>query len=277
MLGLSIASAQDTGLQESTTFCRVQNSAAMQEATEGSSSNPRGISSYGAAPAACPADPSPRAERFDPAVGFPDAPSTYIPLTGREKFHSFVKSTYAPYTFFSAAFGATLAQAQGQWYEYGGGMPGWGKRFGANLADTESRRFIQGFVLSAVLHQDPRYFPSKKSKKIPRAWYAATRVVVGKSDNGSDTFNSAEFLGALFTSSLQNAYYPEHDRGFGETMSRFLGALLSDASSNVLREFTPDMRRMIRRHAPEKIKQIEEKIPDPGGVYQPPASARKDN
>jgi len=57
----------------------------------------------------------------------------------------------------------------GQWYQYGGGMQGWGKRFGATLADTEGRSLIQSFAFSSVLHQDPRYFPSQKKGLIPRA------------------------------------------------------------------------------------------------------------
>jgi hypothetical protein len=86
-------------------------------------------------------------------------------------------------------------------------------------------------------------------------------VLVAKKHDGGATFNSAEILGALFTSSLENAYYPQHDRGFGETMSRFIGALGSDATSNVLREFWPDIKRIFRKHAPEKIKEIEDKLP----------------
>jgi hypothetical protein len=202
-------------------------------------------------------------QKLESTVDLPETPSAYVPLSGKQKFKLFLKSTYAPYTFFSAAIGATLAQSEGQWSGYGGGVPGWGKRFGASLTDTESRRFIQGFVLSTALHQDPRYFRSKKKKVIPRAWYAVTRVVVTKSDDGGDAFNTSEFLGALFTSSLQNAYYPERDRGFGKTMDRFLGALSSDASSNLLREFWPDMRRIFRKHAPEKIKKIERRLPQP--------------
>ena len=187
----------------------------------------------------------------------------YLPLSARCKFHLFLKQTYSPYTFASAGFQATLAQAWGQWPHYGGGMQGWGKRFGATLADTESRRFIQGYALSTILRQDPRYFPSRKNRLLARAWYAVTRVVVVKSDDGRDRFNSAEFLGALFTSSLQNAYYPKPDRTLGDTLSRFAGALSSDATGNLLREFTPDMKRLFRKHAPEEIKKIEEKLPIP--------------
>ncbi|HVR27694.1 MAG TPA: hypothetical protein VMU26_30735 [Candidatus Polarisedimenticolia bacterium] len=184
-------------------------------------------------------------------------------MSARCKFNLFLKTTYSPYTFLGAGFQATLDQAQGQWPRYGGGMRGWGKRFGATLADTESRRFIQTFALSTILHQDPRYFPSHKRALIARGWYAATRVAVTRKDNGDPGFNTSEFLGALLTSSLQNSYYPSDDRSFGETMNRFSGALSSDAVSNLLREFTPDMKRLFRKHAPKEVLRIEEKLPIP--------------
>lgn len=192
-------------------------------------------------------------------------PLAYTPLPVRCKFSLFLKSTYSPYTFASAGFQATEAQATGQWPHYGGGMQGWAKRFGATLANTESRRFIQGFALSTILHQDPRYFPSRKRRLISRMWYSATRVAVTKNDSGDSTFNTSELLGALFASSLQNAYYPRHDRSFGDTMNRFGGALSSDAIGDLLREFTPDMKRLFRKHAPKEIQKIEEKLPIPPG------------
>ena len=161
------------------------------------------------------------------------------------------------------AFRATWAQAMGQWPHYGGGMQGWAKRLGATLADTESRRFIRGFALSTILHQDPRYCPSRKRSLISRAWYATTRVAVPRSDRCDNAFNSSEFLGACLPASLQNAYYPRHDRNIGETMNRFGGALSSDAIGDLLREFTPDMKRLFRKHAPKKIQEIEDKLPIP--------------
>jgi len=187
----------------------------------------------------------------------------YTPLSTRCKFNLFLKQTHSPSTFVSAAFQATLNQAQDQWPEYGGGVQGWGKRFGTTLADTESRRFIQTVALSTILHQDPRYFPSRKRNLISRSWYAATRVVITRNDRGDNTFNTSEFLGTLFTSSLQNSYYPRRERNFGETMNRFSGALSSDAIGNLQREFTPDMKRLFRKHAPKEIRKIEEKLPIP--------------
>lgn len=187
----------------------------------------------------------------------------YTPLSARCKLNLFVKQASSPYTFASAAFQATEAHATGQWPHYGGGMQGWGKRLGATLANTESRRFIQTYALSTILRQDPRYFPSHSTALVSRAWYAATRVVITRNDDGCNTFNTSEFLGALLTSALQNSYYPKHDRNFGETMNRFGGTLSSDAISYLLREFTSDMKRLFRNHAPKKVLEVEEKLPIP--------------
>lgn len=193
-----------------------------------------------------------------------DRPGTkYAALSAHCRFILFARQTYSPYTFAAIGYGAAWAQATDQWPHYGSGTAGFGKRFGAISADTESRRFIQSFALSTILHQDPRYFPSGKKRFLDRAWYAATRVVVGRSDSGHSTFNSAEFLGSLFASSLQNAYYPRHDRTFDDTMNRFEGALSSDATGFLVHEFSPDIKRLFKKHTPERAKQIERKLPIP--------------
>jgi hypothetical protein len=220
-----------------------------------------------AAQPSAPARNSECIEKVPPAFvqpgGLPEAPSAYVPLSSHCKFELFLRRAYSPYTFSSAAFEAGLAQMSAQWPQYGGGMQGWGKRLGATLADTESRRFLQTYLFSTVLHQDPRYFPSTKKSVIGRAWYAATRVLVTKGDNGHDQFNASEFLGALSTSALQNAYYPQHYRTVDATMSRFTGALSSDATSAILREFTPDLKRLFDKHCPRKIQTFEAKLPIP--------------
>jgi hypothetical protein len=208
-------------------------------------------------------DTIPQSPANDDEAAMTNGAFAYAPLSARCKFSLFLSSAYSPYTFVSAGFGATWAQATGQWPHYGGGVQGWEKRLGATLANTESRRFIQTFALSTILHQDPRYFPSHKRTLISRVWYSTTRVVITRNDNGNNTFNTSEFLGALFTSSLQNAYYPRHDRTFGDTMNRFSGALSSDAIGYLLLEFTPDMKRFFRKHAPKRILHMEEKLPIP--------------
>ncbi|MFB3813243.1 MAG: hypothetical protein ACE14L_03955 [Terriglobales bacterium] len=195
----------------------------------------------------------------------------YTPLSSRDKFHRWVRHTYSPYTFLSTAVSAGWAQAMGDWPTYGGGMEGYGKRFGATLADTETRGFFKVFLFPTLLHQDPRYFRSE-SRSVPlRAGHAMTRVIITRRDDGEQTFNSSQLFGTLAAKSLTNAYYPDRDRGFKHTMSGVASAYLSDATANLLREFWPDIRRLFQRHAPEPVKKIEEKIPEPIGDIAKPA------
>ncbi len=201
----------------------------------------------------------------------PNAPSAsmtamgkpYMPLTSHQKFERWLHYTYSPYLLISTTLNAGYAQAAGDWPAYGGGMQGFGKRFGATLADTEASGLFKLFLLPTLLHQDPRYFHSGKQGTRARAWYAVTRVVVTRNDAGDPAFNTSEVVGTLFVNSLANAYYPRRLRGFDDTMSRTGGALLSDAGSNLLREFWPDIRHVLRKHEPERVKKIQDKVPEP--------------
>ena len=109
----------------------------------------------------------------------------------------------------------------------------------------------------------PSIFLLAQENVFPSVLYSVTRVAITKNEHGNNTFNTSEFLGALFSSALQNTYYPRHDRSLGDTMNRFSGALSSDAIEDLLREFTPDMKRLFHKHAPKKILRIEEKLPIP--------------
>ncbi len=186
--------------------------------------------------------------------------SPYQPLSHRQKFNLFLRHTVSPYTFASAGLNATWLQITGEPYSYGGGMAGWGRRFGMSLADTESRSFFSKFFFPTLLDQDPRYFPKRKGNIFERGWYAATRVLVTRSDRGSPGFNSSYMLGLVTSKALSASYIPEK-RTFGAIMLGVVGSYGSDAGGFVLQEFTPDMLRLFRRHAPEKMKKIEKKIP----------------
>jgi hypothetical protein len=179
-------------------------------------------------------------------------------LTPGQKFDVFVHSTYSPYTAVTTLFNAGMAQAQGDWYSYGGGMEGYGKRVGASLANTESGVFFGTFLYPTLFHQDPRYFAERHGSTMHRVGYAASRVLITKNDFGTKTFNSSHVLASFTASALANSYYPREDRGFGDTMTRAGGTLLNDAITNVLREFWPDIRRKLIRHEPKSIKRLEE-------------------
>jgi hypothetical protein len=203
-----------------------------------------------------PAQPQPKKVNLHPTLDEP-----FVPLTPHEKLHLWFDRTYSPYTFASILMAAGWAQATGAWPTYGGGMQGFGKRFGATLANTESSGFFKVFLLPAVLHQDSRYFEKRNGSFVARALYAATRVLFTRNDKNRPAFNTSEVVGDLFIHSLNNAYYPRRDRGLSQTFNGTLGSILSDAGSNILREFSPDLRRLFHKHEPARVKRLEERIP----------------
>jgi hypothetical protein len=194
-------------------------------------------------------------------------------LTSHQKFQLFVKRTYSPYTFATAAFDAGYSQLYGD--SYGPGMEGWAKRYGANLADGEVRSFFQTYLFSSWWKQDPRFHRLGSGNLFYRAAYAASRVAVGRHDDGTPTFNAPEFAGIAVTVAVSNAYYPDRDKGGMETLNRGLGGLFSDATNNLLYEFWPDIHRFFHRHAPESMQKVEEKIPGEKESRPPEANAPK--
>lgn len=208
-----------------------------------------------------PQNPQPQVRVPQPPQDAVPPAAPYVPLSRYDKFHIFVRQTYSPYTFVSAGFNAAYGQMTGDPYEYGGGMAGFGRRFGASLANTEASRFFNRFLFPSLLHQDPRYFPAAHGTPAThRTWYAATRVLITRADSGKSQFNYSQMFGTICTVALENAYYPDRERDFGRTMNRFAGSLLSEVISNVTREFGPDMKRILRRHTPKRIREMQEKV-----------------
>jgi hypothetical protein len=158
-------------------------------------------------------------------------------------------------------YDASWAQAWGDPHDYGGGMEGWGKRLGAAAAGTEARSFFGTFLFSTLLHQDPRYFSMDQGPVFKRGLHAVERVFVTRNDDGQNVLNTSGILGIAFTESLGMAWTPEGKRNAGTTFIRVLGAMQGDATGYVLREFTPDLLRLFKRHAPNSLRRIEERMP----------------
>lgn len=188
------------------------------------------------------------------------ADDPYRPLTKREKLGIWVRKTYAPSTFVAAGVDTTYSSITGT-MRYCCGADALSRQYAASVADAESRYFFGYFLFPTLLKQDPRYLPKRNGSVMQRAWYAATRVLVTRRDDGRNTFNSSEFLGIAFSKGLTNAYYPERDRTWGRTANSILGALQGDAGGNLLTEFMPDIKRILTRHTPKPILALTGRIP----------------
>ncbi len=173
----------------------------------------------------------------------PDA----APLNPKQKFKLAWKSVVDPVTIVLVGGTAGVEQAQNHFQEYGQGAQGYGKRFGANYADTVIGTFIGGAILPSLLKQDPRYFYKGTGSKAFRALYAIANAVICKGDNKRWQANYSGIVGSLAAGGISNLYYPEQDRnGAGLTFENAAIGIGETAITNlfqefVIRKFTPKL------------------------------------
>ncbi len=189
------------------------------------------------------------AHNFMPGQPLPDAPS-YVPLTKQQKFDLFLRSTHSADMGFSIMADALIAQASGAWPTLGGGMNGFGQRVGVSAAGEEAAAFFSGFVFPTLFHQDPRYFRSHQTRIIDRLAYAASRVVIGRSDDGRNVINYSAISGQFVQAAVSNAYVPYRNESVSGTIENALTGLSGVAQAQILNEFWPDIKQFLTSHTP---------------------------
>ncbi len=160
------------------------------------------------------------------------------PLTPKQKFRLAARSIIDPATFVIAAGFAGIEQSSDEYSGFGPGWEGYGKRYGALLADGAIGGMLGGAVFPVLFHQDPRYFYKGTGTKWHRALYAISTSVVARGDNGKWQPAYASVLGDFASGAISNLYYPAVNRDGAElTILNGLLSVASDSATNLLQEF----------------------------------------
>ena len=173
-----------------------------------------------------------------------DASQEGTVLTARQKFRIASQDSFDYPTVILAGAFAGLGQWTGQQPSFGQGLKGYGHRLVTNYADQSLGNILTEGAFPALLHEDPRYFRLGTGTIISRAGYALSRVLVTHRDSGGRRFNYSEWLGNASTVAISNAYYPD-SRTAAENANKLLTMVGTDAVSQVLKEFWPDIRRKL--------------------------------
>lgn len=181
------------------------------------------------------------------------------PLTPKQKFSLAAHDTFDWTTFAGVTVEAGLSQATNAHKGYGQGAAGYGKRWGAALADQVSSDLLSHYVFSSLFHQDPRYFYQGTGTRKSRLYHALSSGFVGRSDRGKVMPNYAYFLGALAAGGISNAYYPAKDRGAGLVFSNAALSIAFRAGQSVMQEFF--------------FKRFTKNVPDPNSSTKSQATA----
>ena len=193
-----------------------------------------------------------------------DANGKIIPLTASQKFKVVARGAFDPVQIVWYAALSGISQAENSEPGYGQGAEGYGKRYGAYAADGTIENFFVGAIFPSILHQDPRFFPKPQGSFFSRMTYAASRIVITRSDSGKREFNFSEVFGAAMASAIStNSYHPRRtfkgydamgvpqyyasDRTLSNTASVWVSQMGYDAITIVLKEFWPDIRRKFKK------------------------------
>ena len=180
------------------------------------------------------------------SVFFPDLATSKSPLRVKQKFELFADQSVAPSRLMSSAFGAGIDQARDSLPGYGQEIGGYGKRFGSSMATSASDNFFGTFVLSSLLHRDPRYFVTLQGGVGHRIGYALSRIVITRTDAGTHAANWPGLIAPLLAESLANSYLPVKEQTAGRTLQRYGWRIGLNTASNALREYWPTIFRSLR-------------------------------
>ena len=159
------------------------------------------------------------------------------PLTAGQKFHLGFKTLVDPVTLLGTGIDAGIQQAQNKYPEFGQGVEGYAKRFGARYTSHISGVMIHHVILQAVFHQDPRYFYKDTGSFRSRVWYSIWTAFVCKGDNGRWQPDYSDVIGGAAASQVSRLYYPYTSRPWLRLFHNVLEGFGGRAEDHLLEQF----------------------------------------
>lgn len=172
-----------------------------------------------------------------------DGTKPFAPITAKQKLMIGFRDSFDYPVYGLSAIFAGLNQLRDTNPEFGEGAKGYLKRYGTSYADQVAGNMMAESFFPMMFHQDPRYFRVGKSggSTAHRAGYALSRILVCHDDKGGYTFNMGEIAGNATAVAISNLYYTS-TRNAGDNAIKFATQVGTDAISNLLKEFWPDVK-----------------------------------
>jgi hypothetical protein len=171
-----------------------------------------------------------------------DASQESTVLTPKQKLVIASKDSFDyPLVLLAGAF-AGLSQLTDGDKSFGQGVKGYAHRLGTWYADEAIGNMFTEGLFPMMFHQDPRYFRKATGSIWGRTGYAVSRVIVTQKDGGGLQFNYSEWVGNAAATAIGNAYHPDTRDAYDNSM-KLLEQVGTDAISQVIKEFWPDLKR----------------------------------
>jgi hypothetical protein len=163
---------------------------------------------------------------------------TAKPLTVDEKFDFRIVQMFGLRGVVGAGLSAFINQERNSPPEWGQGTGGYATRFASGFGSNLSRQSMS-FALESVLHEDPRYFPSREKDFKSRVKNALLQTLVTRTDSGGERFAFSRIASAFGSGQLVNTWVPNSNSSIHNGIGRSFIMLAGDAGYNLLQEFVP--------------------------------------
>ncbi len=167
------------------------------------------------------------------------------PQTAKEKLILAGKNSFDYSSFLVAGIQAGFAMESKSYPEFHQGLEGYGKYYWHTLADTADENFMVGGLGPILFHQDSRFYTLGHGGFRKRSWYAVTRVLVTRRDNGNTTFNFSEVVGSGAAAGLSTVYYPKQYQTWTKVGQKWLTSDLIDCFNFWWKEWWPSVNKKV--------------------------------
>jgi hypothetical protein len=167
------------------------------------------------------------------------------PQTVKEKFTIAAKNSFDYSSFIIAAIQSGISMNGNSYPEFHQGVAGYGRYYWHTLLDTADENFMVSGAGPALFHQDNRFYTLGHGGVGKRAFYAATRVLVSRQDDGDKMFNFSEVVGSGAAAGVSTLYYPTKYRTWTKVGQKWLTSDIIDAANFTFKEFWPDINKKI--------------------------------
>lgn len=163
------------------------------------------------------------------------------PQTVKDKFIGATEDSFDYSSFIFVGMLAGVSQWQDSYPEFHQGAPGYARYYWHTFADQADENYWVEAILPSALHQDPRYYTLGHGGLFKRTAYSFSRVLITRTDSGSESFNASEIVGAGAAAGISDLYYPSQERDWTKTGQRWLTNVSLDGATFVFKEFWPDI------------------------------------
>ena len=116
-----------------------------------------------------------------------------------------------------------------------------GERLGFGAIHGISNGVFSNCLFAPIFHEDPRYYVMGPGHPFPkRLIYAATRVIISRTDSGRSMPNYALFAGNAGGAALTELYYPAQNTTASQVARTFGTSLVGSAFGFIVDEFVVD-------------------------------------